>query len=55
MKGVVDMYAIRVYFNDSSVLECMEVRNSKAFWRKVSKTCNYFGSRVVKVEKKVIS
>lgn len=49
------MYAIRVYFNDDSILECMEVRNSKAFWRKVSRCCKYFGSRVVKVEKDVIS
>lgn len=54
MKGDANMYAIRVYFNDDSILECAEVRNSKAFWRKVSKTCKYFGVRVVTVEKKVI-
>lgn len=49
------MYAIRVYFNDGSILECAEVHNIKSFWRYVSKSCKRYGNRVVGVEKKVIS
>ena len=51
------MLQIRVTFNDQSILECMTVRDSRAFWRKVSKYCKYMSMRygtpyrVVKVEK----
>lgn len=49
---------IRVYFDDGTVLENMEVNETRRFWRYVSKCCNYWRKRghnvrVVKVEKGV--
>ena len=50
---------IRVYFSDMSILECMEVENSRKFWRFVSKHIKYSRKfhgekvRVIKVEKGV--
>lgn len=35
------MLAITVYFNNGCVISCDEVRNSKSFWRKVSKWCKH--------------
>lgn len=47
---------IRVYFDDGSILENMNVNDSRRFWRYVSKSCNYWRKRgrnvrVIDVEK----
>lgn len=50
---------IRVYFSNMSTLECMDVVNTRHFWRFVSKHIKYERTfhgekvRVIKVEKGV--
>ena len=50
---------IRVSYNDGCVLECMEVKDSRKFWRMVSKMIKYqrvhynHNARVIKVQKGV--
>ena len=50
---------IRVYFSNMAVLECMDVVNTRHFWRYVSKYIKYERTfrgekvRVIKVEKGV--
>lgn len=48
------MYRIVVGFSDLSVLEGYEIRDSRRFWRRVSKICKHWDVRVTYVNKEVL-